>query len=262
MEKTELLPDPELYVDAFARGLSVIRAFDAERRMLSLAEVAEATGISRASARRLLATLVHLGYVHADGRTFRLTPKVMQLGYAYLSGLTLTEIVEHYVVDVAEKTGESCSVCVLDDTDVVYVARASTQKIMSINLAIGTRLPAWATATGRVLLGCLDEKALEERLARSEVVGRAANTVTAVGDLTRAVRKARTDGYAFTSQELEDGLTAVAVPLVDKTGRIVAAMNVAGHVHRNSREKMLKYNLQVLQHAAAEVNLALASRGV
>ncbi|MFM0008216.1 MULTISPECIES: IclR family transcriptional regulator domain-containing protein [Paraburkholderia] len=262
MDKIDLAPDPELYVDAFARGLSVIRAFDAEHRMLSLAEVAEAAGISRASARRLLATLVHLGYVHADGRTFRLTPKVMQLGYAYLSGQTLTEIVEHYVVDVAEKTGESCSVCVLDDTDVVYIGRASTKKIMSINLSIGTRLPAWATANGRVLLGGLDERELEERLARSEIVGHTANTSTKVEDLIKAVRKAQRDGYAFTSQELEAGLTAVAVPLMDKSGRIVAAMNVAGHVHRNSREKMLTENLPVLQFAANEINLALASRDV
>jgi IclR family pca regulon transcriptional regulator len=262
MDKIDLAPDPELYVDAFARGLSVIRAFDAEHRMLSLAEVAEAAGISRASARRLLATLVHLGYVHADGRTFRLTPKVMQLGYAYLSGQTLTEIVEHYVVDVAEKTGESSSVCVLDDTDVVYIGRASTKKIMSINLSIGTRLPAWATANGRVLLGGLDERELEERLARSEIVGHTANTSTKVEDLIKAVRKAQRDGYAFTSQELEAGLTAVAVPLMDKSGRIVAAMNVAGHVHRNSREKMLTENLPVLQFAANEINLALASRDV
>jgi IclR family pca regulon transcriptional regulator len=262
MDKIDLAPDPELYVDAFARGLSVIRAFDAEHRMLSLAEVAEAAGISRASARRLLATLVHLGYVHADGRTFRLTPKVMQLGYAYLSGQTLTEIVEHYVVVVAEKTGVSSSVCVLDDTDVVYIGRASTKKIMSINLSIGTRLPAWATANGRVLLGGLDERELEERLARSEIVGHTANTSTKVEDLIKAVRKAQRDGYAFTSQELEAGLTAVAVPLMDKSGRIVAAMNVAGHVHRNSREKMLTENLPVLQFAANEINLALASRDV
>ncbi|ASL47879.1 Pca regulon regulatory protein [Burkholderia sp. AD24] len=260
MDKTDLAPDPELYVDAFARGLSVIRAFDAEHPKLSLAEVAEAVGISRASARRLLATLVHLGYMHADGRTFSLSPKVMQLGYAYLSGQTLTEIVEHYVVDVAEKTGESCSVCVLDDTDVVYIGRASTKKIMSINLSVGTRLPAWATATGRVLLGALDESERNERLARSEIAAHTDTTRTSVDDLIKAISEAQRDGYAFTSQELEAGLTAVAVPLKDKSGRILAAMNVAGHVHRNSREKMLNEHLQVLQLAANEINLALASR--
>jgi len=260
MDETESTPDPELYVDAFARGLSVIRAFDAEHPRLSLAEVAEAVNISRASARRLLATLVHLGYVHADGRTFSLSPKVMQLGYAYLSGQTLTEIVEHYVVNVAEMTGESCSVCVLDDTDVVYIGRASTKKIMSINLSIGTRLPAWATATGRVLLGALDDSARRERLERSELSAHTGTTLTRIDDLISAISDAQRDGYAFTSQELEAGLTAVAVPLKDKSGRILAAMNVAGHVHRNSRERMLNEHLPVLQHAAHEINLALASR--
>jgi IclR family pca regulon transcriptional regulator len=260
MDKTELAPDPELYVDAFARGLSVIRAFDAEHPRLSLAEVADAVNISRASARRLIATLVHLGYVHADGRTFSLSPKVMQLGYAYLSGQTLTEIVEHYVVDVAEKTGESCSVCVLDDTDVVYIGRASTKKIMSINLSIGTRLPAWATATGRVLLGALDDSARKERLERSELSAHTGTTVTRVDDLINAISDAQRDGYAFTSQELEAGLTAVAVPLKDKSGQVLAAMNIAGHVHRNSRERMLREHLPVLQLAAHEINLALASR--
>jgi IclR family pca regulon transcriptional regulator len=261
-ENLDVSPDPELYVDAFARGLSVIRAFDAEHRVLSLAEVAEMTKISRASARRLLATLVYLGYVHSDGGVFRLAPKVMQLGYAYLSGQTLTEIVEHYVVDVAEKTGESCSVCILDDTEVVYIGRASTKKIMSINLSIGTRLPAWATATGRVLLSGLDDQELVSRLKRSTIEQHTTNTLTKLDDLKKAVLKARTDGYAFTSQELEAGLTAVAVPLTDRSGRIVAAMNVAGHVHRNSEEKMLTLNLPVLRQASTDVNTALASRDI
>ena len=133
---------------------------------------------------------------------------------------------------------------------------------MSINLSIGTRLPAWATANGRVLLGGLDERELEKRLARSEIVEHATHTLTKVEDVIKAVRKAHRDGYAFTSQELEAGLTAVAVPLMDRSGRIVAAMNVAGHIHRNSREKMLTENLPVLQFAAKDINLALASRDV
>jgi IclR family pca regulon transcriptional regulator len=261
-ETPDALPDPELYVDAFARGLAVIRAFDAEHRALSLSEVAEAACISRASARRLLATLVHLGYMHSDGKIFRLTPKVMQLGYAYLAGQSLTEIVEHYVVEVAEQTGESSSVCVLDDTDVVYVGRASVKKIMSINLSVGTRLPAWATANGRVLLSGLDDRELVPRLERSSIAAYAPQTLTRIDDLVRVIRKASADGYSFTSQELEAGLTAVAVPLKDKTGRIIAAMNVAGHVHRNSQEKMLQENLPVLQRAARDINLALASRDI
>lgn len=254
-------PDPELYVDAFARGLAVIRSFDAEHPVRSLAEVAETVGISRASARRLLGTLVHLGYVHTDTRIFRLSPKVMQLGYAYLSGLSFTEVVEHYVLDVAEKTGESCSVCVLDDIEVVYIARASTKKIISINLSVGARLPAWATATGRVLLAGLHEHELGPILSRCELAESVSSTPVNHKQLTRAITEARINGYAFTSQELEIGLTAIAVPIVDRQGRTVAAINIAGHVQRNTREQMLNQNLPVLQGAAHEINAALASRG-
>jgi len=253
-------PDPETFVEAFARGLSVIRAFDETHTELSLAEVSEMTGISRAASRRLLSTLVYLGYVHTDGRVFRLTAKVMQLGYAYLSGQALPDIVEHYVVEVAEQTGESCSVCVLDGTEVVYIARASTKKIMSVNLSIGTRLPAWATATGRVLLGDLSALALDEALARSEITALAVNSITDQEALVAAIRKAKEDGYSYVTQELEFGLTAIAVPLRDKSGRVVAAMNVAGHVHRNTRAQMLDHNLPILRRVADEVNASLASR--
>ena len=252
-------PDSEQYVDAFARGLAVICAFDATHPELTLSEVAEITGISRAAARRLLSTLEHLGYAHMNGRSYTLTPKTMKLGYAFLSGQALPDIVEHYVVKVAEQTGESCSVCVLDGTDVVYIARASTKKIMSVNLSIGTRLPAWATANGRILLGNLDDTALEAALAQSDIVKHSVNSITEREKLLAAIRSVRKLGYSLVSQELEDGLTAVAVPLRDKSGNVVAAMNVAGHVHRNSREQMLEEHLPVLQHAAVEINAALAS---
>ena len=248
-------PDPETYVEAFARGLAVIRAFDAAHPVLTLSEVSERTQISRAAARRLLSTLVYLGYVHASGRTFRLTPKVMALGYAYLSGQALPEIVEHYVVDVAERTGESCSVCVLDGTEVTYVARASTKKIISINLSIGTRLPAWSTATGHVLLGGLGDAECDAALQSI-----AAQSKTDIVALKTSIIEARAHGHALVSQALEAGLIAVAVPLRDRSGKIVAAMNVAGHVHRNTREQMLEHHLPILQSAADEVNSALQSR--
>jgi IclR family pca regulon transcriptional regulator len=248
-----------MFVDAFARGLSVICAFDAAHPRLTLSEVAEITGISRAAARRLLSTLTHLGYAHLNGRSYRLTPKVMMLGYAYLSGQALPDIVEHYVLDVAEQTDESCSVCVLDGADVVYIARASTKKIMSINLSIGTRLPAWATANGRVLLASLGDEELAEVLAKSDITKHSVNSITDRDALRTAIAGVRDQGYSLISQELEYGLTAVAVPLRDKSGKVIAAMNVAGHVHRNSHEQMLEHHLPILQRAAAEINAALAS---
>jgi IclR family transcriptional regulator, pca regulon regulatory protein len=253
-------PDPELYVDAFARGLAVIRAFDADHPVRSLAEVAETVGISRASARRLLGTLAHLGYVRADVRGYRLSPKVMQLGYAYLSGLSFAEIVEHYVLELAERTNESCSVCVLDGVEVVYVARASTKKIIAVNLAVGARLPAWATATGRVLLAGLDDAQLDAALARCAEAERAQATHTDHARLAATIADVRKNGYAYTSGELELGLTAIAVPVVDRHGRTVAAINVAGHVQANSREHMLNDNLPLLRQAAQDINAALAAR--
>lgn len=251
-----------MFVDAFARGLSVICAFDADHPQLTLSEVAEITGISRAAARRLLATLTHLGYARLTGRIYQLTPKAMMLGYAYLSGQALPDIVEPYVLDVAEQSGESCSVCVLDGTDVVYIARASTKKIMSINLSIGTRLPAWATANGRVLLANLTDEDMEATLAQSDITKHSVNSTVDRKALLAAIKAVRSQGYALVSQELEYGLTAVAVPLRDKTGNVLASMNVAGHILRNSPEQMLQHHLPILQHAAAEINAALASSSV
>jgi IclR family pca regulon transcriptional regulator len=252
-------PGSEIFVDAFARGLSVICAFDAAHPQLTLSEVAEISGISRAAARRLLSTLTHLGFARLNGRSYQLTPKVMMLGYAYLSGQALPDIVEHYVLDVAEQTGESCSVCVLDGTDVVYIARASTKKIMSINLSIGTRLPAWATANGRVLLANQTDHDLAGILARSEITKHSVNSTVDSTALVAAITAVRSLGYALVSQELEHGLTAVAVPLSDKSGNVIASINVAGHIQRNSREQMLKHHLPILKRAAVEINAALAS---
>lgn len=250
-------PSPNEFVDAFARGLSVIETFGSSREELTLSEVAASAGISRAAARRLLLTLCHLGYAMQDGRAFRLTPKVMRLGYSYLSGLSVPEIVEPYVVALAEKTGESCSVCVLDDTDVVYIARASTRRVVSLNLSVGTRLPAWATAHGRVLLGALEDSAIEDRLQRSDVRKLTSHSLTRRDALLDAIRQTRADGYCFVNQELEASLTAVAMPLFDRTGKMIAAINLAGHAERNSRQQMLDEHLPLLRAAASEINAAL-----
>jgi IclR family pca regulon transcriptional regulator len=250
-------PAPNTFVDAFARGISVIEAFGTGHDELTLSEVASAAGVSRAAARRLLLTLCHLGYAMHNGRTFKLTPKVMRLGYSYLSGLTVHDIVEPYVVSVAEKTGESCSVCVLDDTEVVYVARASTRRVMSLNLSVGTRLPAWATAHGRILLGALPDAELEDRLKRSNVRQLTSHSLADHDRLVKAIRQTRVDGYCFVNQELEASLTALAMPLFNRSGQVIAAINLAGHAERNSKEQMLNVHLPTLRLAAGEINAAL-----
>ncbi|TXI89287.1 MULTISPECIES: IclR family transcriptional regulator domain-containing protein [unclassified Cupriavidus] len=251
---------PNNFVDSFARGLAVIEAFGDDRAELTLSEVAEAAQVSRAAARRLLLTLCHLGYATQSGRVFRLTPKVMRLGYSYLSGLTVAEIVEPYVVAVAEKTGESCSVCVLDDVDVVYVARASTRRVMSLNLSVGTRLPAWATAHGRILLGALDDATLADRLRRSDIRKFTPHSTTDVAKLTRLIVQTRTQGYCFVNQELESSLVALAMPLRNRAGEVVAAINLAGHSQRLTEDKMMQTFLPILAAAADDINEALRTR--
>ena len=155
-------------MQSLERGLSVIRAFDADHRELGLSEVARATGLTRAAARRFLLTLVELGYMHFDGSRFSLRPRVLELGFAYLSSLSLPEVAEPHMEALVAQINESSSISVLDDTDVVYVARVPTRRIMSITLAVGSRLPAYATSMGRVLLAGLDDAELEERLGRIE----------------------------------------------------------------------------------------------
>src|SRR6185312_6953173 len=165
------------FVQSLERGLAVIRAFDSENRELALSEVARSTGLTRAAARRFLLTLVKLGYVNFSQGRFSLRPRVLELGYAYLSSLSLPEVALPHMESLVAQVNESCSISVLDDTDVVYVARVPTRRIMSITLAVGTRLPAFVTSMGRVLLAGLPDDELEERLARIEVVPLTSHTV-------------------------------------------------------------------------------------
>ena len=253
-------PPANTFVDTFARGLAVLEAFGPDRQELTLTDVADAADISRAAARRLLLTLCHLGYATQNGRTFKLTARVMRLGYAYLSSLPLADIVEPYVLKAAEKTGESCSVCVLDGHDVVYVARASTRRVMSLNLAIGTRLPAWATANGRVLLGGLGPVERASLLKQSGISRLTSFSLNTIEKVEAAIQQANLDGYSFVNQELELGLTAVAMPLFDKTGSMVASINIAGHADRNPACRMLNEHLPVLRETVQQLNAALGAR--
>jgi len=192
------------FVQSLERGLAVIRAFDAEHRELALSEVARLTGLTRAAARRFLLTLVKLGYVNLSQGRFSLRPRVLELGYAYLSSLTLPEVALPHMEQLVAKVNESCSISVLDDIDVVYVARVPTRRIMSITLAVGTRLPAFVTSMGRVLLAGLPDEELEERLARIEVTPLTSRTVADKDELRTILAGVRRQGYAATDQELEE----------------------------------------------------------
>lgn len=260
MSQPEVLTPSDSYLQSFARGLAVIRAFGPETPQMTLTEVATRTGLTRAGARRILLTLEHLGYVVADDRRFSLTPRILDLGYAYLSATPLWNLALPYMEAVAEATRESCSVSVLDGVDVVYILRLSTHKVMSINLSVGSRLPAWVTAMGRVLLAGLDDDALDRVLQDSLRVPYTGNTVTDIPALKRIIGQTRSQGYACIVQELEPGLQSVAVPVINRSGKVIGAMNVSGHASRYTPEQMLAAFLPPLREAAEQINRALLRR--
>jgi IclR family transcriptional regulator, pca regulon regulatory protein len=247
------------HVQSLERGLAVIRAFDGEHRELGLSDVARIAGLSRAAARRFLLTLVSLGYVHhVDGR-FSLRPRVLELGYAYLSGLSLPEVAQPHMEALVAAVNESSSVSVLDDTEIVYVARVPTRRIMSITLAVGTRLPAFATSMGRVLLADLPEPELDARLARVDFRPRTAYTVGDVAALREILARVREDGYAAVDQELEEGLRSLAVPIRDAHGAALAALNVSVHATRGTMAGLRRDVLPLARRAARAIEDDLGS---
>ena len=249
------------FVQSLERGLAVIRAFDAEHRELALSEVARSTGLTRAAARRFLLTLVKLGYVNFSQGRFSLRPRVLELGYAYLSSLSLPEVAMPHMEALVAQVNESCSISVLDDTDVVYVARVPTRRIMSITLAVGTRLPAWVTSMGRVLLAGLPDDELEERLARIEVAPLTSRTVKDPEALRGILATVRRQGYAATDQELEEGLRSLAVPLRNASGAVTAALNVSVHASRASMAAMRRDFLPLALQTAAAIEEDLRGTG-
>lgn len=261
MTSKSTTPTPgDSYVQSFARGLSVIRAFGPQHPQMTLSEVAAATGLTRAGARRILLTLEHLGYVVAEDRYFRLTPKILDLGYSYLSAIPLWHLASPFMEEVARQTHESCSVSVLDETEIVYILRVSTHKIMSVNLSVGSRLPAWVTSMGRVLLGSLPPDELEKILSQSAIVAHTPNTVTDPAALRAVIAQTRNQGYGFVERELEEGLQSIAVPIIDRSHHVVAAMNVSTYSSEENRRKLLEEFLPVLQRAAGGLSQVLQRR--
>ncbi|MGV9774840.1 IclR family transcriptional regulator [Streptosporangium sp. NPDC003464] len=250
------------HVQSLARGLSVIRAFGAATPELTLSEVARATGLTRAAARRFLLTLVDLGYVRTDGRLFALSPRVLELGYAYLSGLSLPEVAEPHLERLVAEVHESASVAVLDGEDIVYVARVATTRIMRVTIAIGTRFPAHCTSMGRVLLAALPPEELDACLGRAGLRGFTPRTVTEPAALRAELDGVRARGWAVVDQELEEGLRSVAVPVRERSGRVVAAMNISSHASRTTVESLQRDLLPPLLATAARVESDLRATGV
>jgi IclR family pca regulon transcriptional regulator len=247
-------------VQSLDRGLAVIRCFSARTPKLTIADVARETGLTRAAARRFLHTLEALGYVGNSNGQFYLRPRVLELGYAYLSSISVAEIAQEHLIALAEELHESCSASVLDGQDIVYVARAQTNRIMTIALAVGTRLPAHATSMGRVLLAALPDAALEEYLRTVKLATLTDRTVTDPERLRAELAEVRQRGYCVIDQELELGVRSVAVPVHDADGRTVAAINSSAHASRVRLDTLHKVFLPRLRHAAREIDADLASR--
>ena len=249
---------PAHYVQSLERGLAVIRAFDADHAQLALTDVARRTGLTRAAARRFLLTLTDLGYVRTDGRLFALTPRVLELGYAYLSGQSLPEVAEPHLERLVAEVHESSSVSVLDGDDIVYIARVATSRIMNVVINLGTRFPAYATSMGRVLLSGLSDRELDEYLERIDLRPFTSQTVGDREALRTVLTKARAQGYAIVDQELETGLRSVAAP-IRRDGRVVAAVNVSTHASRTSqrqiRERFLPPLLATTERIEADLRL-------
>ncbi len=235
-----------------------MRALSAPAPGLTLADVARATGLTRAAARRFLLTLQELGYVRGSDRRFSLTPRVLELGYSFLSSLTLPELAQPHLRELVEQVHESSSVSVLDGTEIVYVAREPTQRIMTVAISVGTRFPAYATSMGRVLLAGLDEAALNDFFARVQLTALTSATLTSEPELRREIDRVRRQGWSLVDQELEGGLRSIAAPIRDRDGQVVAAINLSTHASRRTLESIRRSLLPGLAETAAQIERDLA----
>lgn len=252
--------DSALFVQSFARGLEVIAAFQPGTGAMTLSEVASATGYSRATVRRFLHTLVQLGYMRTDGKSFSLTPKVMQLGYAYLASQSLPDVLEPILSDLSAELGESTSASVLDGTDVVYIARQQTRRIMHVAITVGTRFPAYATSMGRVLLAGLSEDELQAYFDQVELTPLTPRTTVDEVSLRKELTAIKEQGWCLVDQELEIGLRSLAVPVRNRAGEVIAAINTSMSTHLDPDGKDLSERvaevLPKLQAAGQQAGLA------
>ena len=252
----DALADPD-FMTSLARGLAVIRAFGDAPGPRTIAQISQQTGIPRAAVRRCLHTLRQLGYVDAELNNFSLRPKILALGYSYLSSTPLTLAAQPCLDGISKALGESSSLAVLEEDQVLYVARAATSRVMSVSLGAGSRLPAYCSSLGRVLLAHLPEAELDAYLARTPLLARTERTVTDPARLRALLAEVRRDGYAVNDEELELGLRSIAVPVRAPGGRVLAALNVGAQAARVPRARMVEEFLPVLRQGAQELGVLL-----
>lgn len=254
MEERKLTPEDRDFVGALAAGLEVLLAFDADHTAMTLSEVAVRAGMDRAKARRFLLTLHALGFVKRLGRQFELTPKVLQLGYAYQASNQYRVVIQQYLQEITRELGESSSLAVLDDGDVVYVARsAARHRLMAISLSVGTRLPAAYTSMGRALLAQMGDADLDHWLDGAVLKAHTERSIVDPGALSERIRQVREDGYALVDQELDSGLRSVAVPVFSGQGEVLGAINISTNASRVDMDTLMDRYLPLLMEKAERI---------
>lgn len=246
------------FIHSLEKGLAVIRAFDRNHSHMTLSDVSRRTGLTRATSRRLLHTLVATGYARTDGRLFELSPRVLELGYAYLSSFGIADVAEVYMKDVSRQVGEGCSLGVLDGGDVICVARVATDRIMGESLAVGTRLPSFASTLGQVLLAELTDAEIDAIWELQALRDPAALPLDR-GSFMERLENVRLHGYAIVDEEFERGMRSIAVPIHDRRNKVIAAMSVGAHAGRVSVEALLDTVLPVLRGAARDTERAIGN---
>jgi len=241
-----------------AKGLAVIRAFTREHAALSLSDIARSAHMPAATARRCLLTLEEGGYVTRSGRSFLLRPKVLELGAAYLDSMNIEQVTRTHLEELARNTSDSAALCVLDGVEIVYVARASVRTLVRLEAHVGSRFPAHATSTGRVLLAGVSEERLQRYFESARLEALTDRTVTDVAKLRALVAECRRSGYSVVEDELAYGVIALAVPVLDTQGRVVAALNTSSHSRRISRSKLVRERLSMLQQVSRQISTDLA----
>src|SRR5688572_26666497 len=244
-------------MNGLAKGLDVIRAFSRDAPALTLSEIASAAKLPAATARRCLHTLEELGYVMRAGRTFLLRPKVLELGAAYLESMNIETLTRTHLEDLARQTGDSAALSVLDGLEIVYIARASVRTLLRLEAHVGSRFPAYPTSMGRVLLAGLSPERLQDYLARASFKALTEHTVTDRAKLVRLIDESRRVGFSAVEDELAYGVVAVAVPVFDQTGRVVAALNSSSHSKKITKAELVRQRVGMLEEVSRQISLEL-----
>jgi IclR family transcriptional regulator, pca regulon regulatory protein len=241
------------FLEALARGLRTVQAFNRERRQMTLSDISRLVNLPRASVRRTLHTLVHLGFAETDGRVFRLTPRVLMLASAYLTSNAISDILQPAVERLTTEVGEACSAAILDGDDVIMIAHATPNRVINVGTQIGFRLPAVSSSLGRVLLAALENRQMERRLARIKPEKLTPATIVDRAALRQAIRRVREDGYSLVDQEAELGFRSISVPLRRVDGHVIGSLNIGAHSRRCTLDTLRSVFLPKLLALASEL---------